>query len=111
MTIRRKWSGYGKGNTNLSPSPYPSPQGEGTRGDPTASGWGIKMIIKKNLQTEFKKSQIGLKDKNNREYIDFIHLIDLSPVHLRPCQPCFGPFMTSLFDNLFFGWLIKTVIF
>jgi hypothetical protein len=30
----------------LSPSPYPSPQGEGTSGNPTASGWGIKNIIK-----------------------------------------------------------------
>jgi hypothetical protein len=29
----------------LSPSPYPSPQGEGTSGNPTASGWGIKNII------------------------------------------------------------------
>jgi hypothetical protein len=31
-----------------SPSPYPSPQGEGTSGNPTASGWGIKKRIKKS---------------------------------------------------------------
>jgi len=28
----------------LSPSPYPSPQGEGTSGNPTENGWGIKKI-------------------------------------------------------------------
>jgi len=31
--------------TNFTPLPYPSPQGEGTSGNPTASGWGIKNII------------------------------------------------------------------
>jgi len=31
--------------SNFTPSPYPSPQGEGTNGNPTASGWGIKNII------------------------------------------------------------------
>jgi len=34
--------------TNFTPLPYPSPQGEGTSGNPTASGWGIKNIIKNN---------------------------------------------------------------
>jgi len=33
-------------DTNFTPLPYPSPQGEGTSGNPTASGWGIKNIIK-----------------------------------------------------------------
>jgi len=33
-------------NAIFTPSPYPSPQGEGTNGNPTASGWGIKNIIK-----------------------------------------------------------------
>ena len=34
-----------RNNTIFIPSPYPSPQGEGTSGNPTASGWGIKNII------------------------------------------------------------------
>ena len=29
-------------NTTFTPSPYPSPQGEGTRGNPAASGRGIE---------------------------------------------------------------------
>jgi len=42
-----------RNNTIFTPSPYPSPQGEGTSGNPTASGWGIKNIIKLNhLRTE-----------------------------------------------------------
>jgi len=35
-----------RNNAIFTPSPYPSPQGEGTSGNPTASGWGIKNIIK-----------------------------------------------------------------
>jgi len=38
-----------KNNAIFTPSPYPSPQGEGTRGNPTASGWGIKNIIKSGM--------------------------------------------------------------
>jgi hypothetical protein len=38
-----------RNNTIFTPSPYPSPQGEGTSGNPTASGWGIKNIIKKGF--------------------------------------------------------------
>jgi hypothetical protein len=33
-------------------SQHPSPQGEGTSGNPTASGWGIKNIIKKYSNPE-----------------------------------------------------------
>jgi len=40
--------GMKRNNTIFTPSPYPSPQGEGTNGNPTASGWGIKNIIKNN---------------------------------------------------------------
>jgi hypothetical protein len=36
-------------NIHYIPSPYPSPQGEGTSGNPTASGGGIKNIIKELL--------------------------------------------------------------
>jgi len=38
--------GMRRKDTNFTPLPYPSPQGEGTSGNPTASGWGIKNIIK-----------------------------------------------------------------
>jgi len=38
-----------RNNTIFTPSPYPSPQGEGTSGNPTASGWGIKNIINGKL--------------------------------------------------------------
>ena len=42
-----------RNNTVFTPSPYPSPQGEGTNGNPTASGWGIKNIIKnKHIDVE-----------------------------------------------------------
>jgi len=37
--------GMRRKGTNFTPLPYPSPQGEGTSGNPTASGWGIKNII------------------------------------------------------------------
>jgi hypothetical protein len=38
-----------RNNAIFTPSPYPSPQGEGTRGNATASGWGIKNIINMTL--------------------------------------------------------------
>ena len=38
--------GMRRKDTDFTPLPYPSPQGEGTSGNPTASGWGIKNIIK-----------------------------------------------------------------
>ena len=63
MTIRCKWAGYEKENTNFAPSPadckklsiysqHPSPQGEGTSGNPTASGWSIKNRIKTKSHLE-----------------------------------------------------------
>ncbi len=51
MTIRRKWPGYEKENTNF--VTLPLSQGEGTSGDPTASGWGIKNIINRPLKCWF----------------------------------------------------------
>jgi hypothetical protein len=38
-----------RNNTIFIPSPYPSTQGEETSRNPTASGWGIKNIIKPAL--------------------------------------------------------------
>jgi len=38
-----------RNNTIFTLSPYPSPQEEGTNGNPTASGWGIKNIINTNV--------------------------------------------------------------
>jgi len=51
-----------RNNTIFTPSPYPSPQGEGTSRNPTASGWGIKNIIKRGL---IKVMQCALKVTGN----------------------------------------------
>ena len=53
-----------RNNTIFTPSPYPSPQGEGTNGNPTASGWGIKNIIKITMGTP---KQPEVEPKKNKD--------------------------------------------
>jgi len=50
-----------RNNAIFTPSPHPSPQGEETSGNPTASGWGIKNIIKLQLTTDKGQRTLPVK--------------------------------------------------
>ena len=69
--------------TNFTPLPYPSPQGEGTSGNPTASGWGIKNIINeffKKIKDDGTFAKIYKKYYSNVEIFDYV---DLKKYHRR----------------------------
>lgn len=60
-------------DTNFVPSPHPSPQGEGTSGNPTASGWGIKNII--NIEEKQGLVQLDVKNEISCQIRPFLRLL------------------------------------